>query len=93
VIECAATPLILIVGLLSKSETFPIDALKEMDSLLTTHGFRKEVSTVVQPSKEFSITYDGPDAKRETIVELLRPVAEKSKLEVKIELDESVKFP
>lgn len=85
--------MILILGLSSKSETFPLEALKEMDSLLATHGFRKEVSTVVQPGKEFSITYDGPSAERKTIVELLRPVAERSKLEVKIELDESVRFP
>ncbi len=85
--------MLLIVDLTSKGENFPLGALKQVDSVLIGSGFKKEVHSVVQPGKVFSVTYDGPNMERSRIEELLKPVAERNQIAFSIEVEESVKFP
>ncbi len=85
--------MLLIVGLSTKGDSFPIDAFKQADAALSTQGFHKEVSSAVKPGIEYSITYEGPDTQKDRIEALLRPVAERFQLVVSIETEESVRFP
>ena len=85
--------MLLIVGLSSKGESFPVDVLKKVDAVLSALGFRKEVHSVVKPGKQFSITYDGPNTDKSRIEEVLRPVAEQNEVNFSVEIEESVKFP
>lgn len=85
--------MLLIVGLTSKGETFPLSALQQVDSVLIASGFRKEVHSVLQPGKAFSVTYDGPNMEKNRVEELLKPVAEKNQIFLSLEVEESVRFP
>lgn len=85
--------MLLIVDISSKGDTFPAQALQQIDSALATVGFKKEVRSAVRPGKEFSVTYDGPSMDKSRVVELLRPVAEQNQVNVSVEVEESVKFP
>ena len=85
--------MLLIVGLTSKGGNFPLEALKQVDSVLISSGFRKEVHSVLQPGKAFSVTYDGPNMEKDHIEEMLKPVAERNEITLSVEVEESVKFP
>jgi len=85
--------LLLLVNLSTKGEAFPIQALKEVDSALSTAGFKKEVHSVVVPGKVFSVTYEGPSMEKNRIEEILKPVAEQNKIGYSVEVEESVRFP
>ena len=84
---------LVIVNVSAKGAAFPIQALREIDSLLAAAGFKKEVHSVVVPGKEFSITYDGPTMEKSRIEGLLQPVAAQNRIGMSIEVEESVKFP
>ena len=83
----------LIVGLSSKAESFPVQALDQVDSALATAGFKKEVRSVVKPGKEFSVTYEGPTLDRSRLEEILKPVAKQNQIGFSVEVEESVRFP
>lgn len=85
--------MLLIVDLISKLESFPLDSLKEVDATLATLGFKKEVRSVVNPGKHFSLTYEGPTTEKSEIEKILRTVAEKHQINFSVQLEESVKFP
>jgi hypothetical protein len=85
--------LLLIVGLSSKGESLPLQALEQVDSVLAAAGFKKEVRSVVKPGKEFSVTYEGPSLERSRIEEMLKPVAEQNQIGLSVEVEESVRFP
>jgi len=85
--------MLLIVGLSSKTETFPVEALQQVDSAWSVVGFRKEVHSVIKPGKEFSVTYDGPNMETSRVEEILKPVAERNEITFTVEVEESVKFP
>jgi hypothetical protein len=85
--------LLLIVDLISKLESFPVDSLKEVDSALATLGFKKEVHSVVRPGKHFSVTYDGPLTEKSEIEKILLQVSEKNQINFSVQTEESVKFP
>ena len=85
--------MLLIVDLTSKGESFPLGALQQVDTVLTASGFKKEVHSVLQPGKAFSVTYDGPTMEKSRIEEMLKPVAERNQIAFSIEVEESVKFP
>ena len=85
--------MLLIVGLSSKGDLFPIKALDEVDSVLIAAGFKKEVRSVVKPGKEFSITYEGPSLERGRIEKMLKPVVEQNRIGFSVEVEESVRFP
>lgn len=85
--------MLLIVDLSSKTETFPVQALQQVQSALSAVGFRKEVQSVIKPGKEFSVTYDGPNMDTSRIEEILRPVAERTQITFTVQVEESVKFP
>ncbi len=85
--------MLLIVGLFSKGDFFPVQALDQVDSVLATAGFKKEVRSVVKPGKEFSVTYEGPTLDRSRIEEMLKPVAEQNQIGFSVAVEESVRFP
>lgn len=85
--------MLLIVGLSIGGQDFPVDVLKQVDGVLAAAGFKKEVSSVVRPGKEYSVTYEGPNADKSTIEELLKPLAEQNDVSVSVEVEESVRFP
>jgi hypothetical protein len=85
--------LLLIVDLTSKGANFPLGALQQVDSVLIASGFKKEVQSVVQPGKTFSVTYDGPNMEKTRIEEILKPVAERNQIAFSVDVEESVKFP
>jgi putative aminopeptidase FrvX len=85
--------MLLIVDLLSKGETFPLDALTEIDTALADARFRKEVRSVIKPGKALSVTYDGPTIDKKRVEEMLRPIAERNGITFTVEAEESVKFP
>jgi len=85
--------MLLIIGLSVATGDFPVEALKNADLTLAAAGFKKEVSSVVKPGKEYSITYEGPDTPKQKIEDLLRALAERHHLTLSIETEESVRFP
>jgi hypothetical protein len=85
--------MLLIIDLQCKVATFPVDSLKEVDTVLARYGFNKEVRSVIKPGKHFSVTYDGPPTDKGRIEEILRPVAEKNQITFSVEVEDSVKFP
>lgn len=85
--------MLLIVTLSVSSGSSPLDALKEMDATLSAAGFKKEVSSPVKPGKEYSVTYEGPNAEKTNLEELLQPLAQKHGLTISVETEESVRFP
>jgi hypothetical protein len=85
--------LLLIVGLTATEGEFPVGMLQQVDSILTSAGFRKEVQSVIQPRRAFSVTYEGPNMEKDRIEELLTPLAEKNQIALSIEVEESVRFP
>lgn len=85
--------MLLIIGLSIEGQDFPVDVLKQVDGALAAAGFKKEVSSVVRPRKDYSVTYEGPNADKSTIEELLKPLAEQNRVKVSIEVEESVRFP
>jgi hypothetical protein len=85
--------MLLIVNLASKAENFRLEALQQVDSVLTAAGFKKEVHSVVKPGKEFSVTYDGPIMEKSRVEEILKPVAERNQIAFSVEVEESVRFP
>jgi hypothetical protein len=85
--------LLLIVGLSSKGESFPLQALEQVDSVLVAAGFKKEMRSVVRPGKEFSLTYEGPSLERSRIEEMLKTVAEQNQISFSVEVEESIRFP
>jgi len=85
--------MLLIVGLLSKSNVFPVEALAHFDAVLAQGGFKKEVRSVVKPGKQFSVTYEGPNTQKSHVEEMLRSVAKKYGITFTIDVEESVRFP
>jgi putative aminopeptidase FrvX len=85
--------MLLIVGLLSKKDVFPVEALADFDAVLAQAGFKKEVRSVVKPGKQFSVTYEGPNTQKSHVEEMLRSTAEKYGITFTIDVEESVKFP
>ena len=85
--------MLVIIDLASAAENFPLEALQQVDSILTASGFKKEVQSVLKPGKEFSITYEGPNTEKSRVAEILRPVAEKNQISLSVEVEESVRFP
>ncbi len=85
--------MLLIVDLSSKTDNFPVEALKQVDAALNGLGFRKEVHSVVKPGKQFSVTYDGPNMDKSRVEETLRPIADHNQLSFSVEVEESLKFP
>jgi hypothetical protein len=85
--------MLLILGLSVATGDFPVEVLRQVDAAVAAAGFRKEVSSVVKPGKEYSITYEGPDMQRRNIEGLLKPVIDRHHLTLSIETEESVRFP
>jgi len=85
--------MLLIVGLFSNADPFPLDALTQVDAALATAGYKKEVRSVLKPGREFSVTFEGPTAERSRFDDLLKPIAEKNGITFTIEVEESVRFP
>ena len=85
--------MLLIVGLSIEGQYFPVDVLKQVDRMLATAGFKKEVSSVVKPGQEYAVTYEGPNADKASIEALLKPLAEQNHIKVSVEVEESVRFP
>jgi hypothetical protein len=85
--------MLLIVDLSSKSGVFPIAALTEIDKVLAEASFKKEIRSVVEPGKAFSVTYDGPNIGKKRVEAMLMPAAEKYGITFTVEFEESVKFP
>jgi hypothetical protein len=85
--------MLLIVGLSSNVDPFPLDALVQVDAALAAAGYKKEVRSVLQPGKEFSITYEGPTAEKDRLDRILKPIAERNGITFTIEMEESVRFP
>ena len=85
--------MLLIIGLSVAAGNFPIVALNHVDAALATVGFKKEVSSVIRPGKEYSVTYEGPTGEKSMIEQLLKPLAEQHGFSVSIETEESVRFP
>ena len=85
--------MLLIVGLSIEGGDFPIDLLKQVDAALATAGFKKEVSSVIRPGMEYSVTYEGANSDKSSIEEILKPLAKQHHINVTIEVDESVRFP
>ena len=85
--------MLLIVGLSSNVDPFPLDALVQVDAALAAAGYKKEVRSVLRPGKEFSITYEGPTAEKDRLDSILKPIAERSGITFTIEMEESVRFP
>ncbi|OFX17388.1 hypothetical protein A3K71_04015 [archaeon RBG_16_50_20] len=85
--------MLLIVGLSMTVGDVPVVVLKQVDATLATAGFKKEVSSVIKPGKEYSVTYEGPSADKSGIEELLKPLTEQHHVNVSVEVEESVRFP
>ena len=85
--------MLLIVGLSIEGGDFPVDLLKQVDGTLVAAGFKKEVSSVVKPGQEYSVTYEGPNADKASIEVLLKPLAEQKHIRISVEVEESVRFP
>lgn len=85
--------MLLIVGLCSNVDPFPLDALVQVDTALAAAGYKKEVRSVLKPGKEFSITYEGPTAEKDRLDSILKTVAERNGITFTIEMEESVRFP
>ena len=85
--------MLLIVGLLSNVDPFPLDVLAQVDAALASAGYRKEVRLVIKPRREFSVTYEGPTAEKSRLNDILKPIAEENGITFTIEVEESVKFP
>ena len=85
--------MLLIVGLSSREGVFPVDALKQVDIVITGMGFKKEVQSVVKPGRQYEVTYDGPNVDKNRIEEALRPVAEEFNIDFAVDVEESVRFP
>lgn len=85
--------MLLIVDLSSKADTFPVEALQQVDLALSAMGFRKEAHSVIKPGKEFSATYDGPNIEASHVEEVLKPIAEQNRFTFTVDIEESIKFP
>ena len=85
--------MLLVVGLSITVGDVPVVVLKQVDATLATAGFKKEVSSVIKPGKEYSVTYEGPNADKSRIEELLKPLAEQHHVNISVEVEESVRFP
>jgi hypothetical protein len=85
--------MLLLVSLVSKGDSFPVEALQQVDTALAVAGFKKEVRSVVKPGKEFSVTYEGPNIEKKHVEEILQPLAEKNQITFSVEVEESVRFP
>ncbi len=48
---------------------------------------------MIKPGKEYSVTYEGPNADKSRIEELLKPLAEQHHVNVSVEVEEPVRFP
>ncbi len=85
--------MLLLVSLVSKGDSFPVEALQQVDTALAAAGFKKEVRSVVKPGKEFSVTYEGPNMEKNHVEGILQPLAEKNQITFSVEVEESVRFP
>ncbi len=85
--------MLLLVSLVSKGDSFPVEALQQVDTALAAAGFKKEVRSVVKPRKEFSVTYEGPNMEKNHVEGILQPLAEKNQITFSVEVEESVRFP
>jgi hypothetical protein len=85
--------MLLIVNLSARSDIFPVNAFEQIDSVLLSAGFKKEVRSVIEPRKQFSVTYDGPSIDKKRIEGLLEPVAQRNQVNFSVECEDSVKFP
>jgi hypothetical protein len=85
--------MLVIVDLTANEGAFPVQVLKEVDEALRAAGFKIEVHSVIRPGKEFSATYEGPDTDRSHVEDILRPIAERNKIDFSVEVEESVSFP
>jgi len=85
--------MLLIVGLSSNADTFPLDALPQVDGALAAAGYKKQVRSVLKPGKEFSVTYEGPTAEKSLFDDILKPIAERNGITFTTEVEESVRFP
>ncbi len=85
--------MLLIVNLSARGDIFPVNAFEEIDTLLLSAGFKKEVRSVIKPGKEFSVTYDGPSIDKNHLEKLLEPVAQRYQVDFSVECEDSVKFP
>ena len=88
-----ASNMLLIVGLSVQIGNFPMEALRKADGILATMGFKKEVSSVVKPGREYAVTYDGPTMDKVRVENLLEPLAQQYQLKVSVDVEESVRFP
>ncbi len=85
--------MLLLVSLVSKGDSFPVEALQQVDTALAAAGFKKEVRSVVKPGKEFSVTYEGPNMEKNHVEGILQILAEKNQITFSVEVEESVRFP
>ena len=83
----------MIITVSSKRPSFPVEALPEIDSALAAAGLKRQVRSVLVPGKEFAVTYDGPTAEKGSVIEIIRPIAERYVIEFSVEVEESVSFP
>ena len=82
----------LIVDASSESD-FSAATLDQIDSILVSLGFKKEVRSVLNPGRQVLTTYEGPEMPRDQIESALGQIAAEKKITLSIEVEESVKFP
>jgi hypothetical protein len=94
-VECTGggCRLLVIVNLSAQDSVFPVAVLQEVDSALDNVGLKKQVRSVLIPGKAFSVTYEGPNATKDPLTELLKPIAERNRVTLTIDVEESVSFP
>jgi hypothetical protein len=84
---------LLVIVTLSSKTTLPLTVLQDVDSALGKVGLKKQVRSVLAPGKEFSTTYEGPNASKEQLSGILRPITESNDATFSIDVEESVSFP
>ncbi|HUK50447.1 MAG TPA: hypothetical protein VLV18_05380 [Terriglobales bacterium] len=84
---------LLVVVNLSAKNTLPIAVLQEIDSALGKVGLRKQVRSVLVAGSEFSTTYEGPNASKEQLTDILLPITKQNDTTFTIDIEESVSFP
>lgn len=78
---------------LATTTSFPAGTVQEVDSAITTLGFKKQVQSTIKPGKELSLTYEGPTLEKARVEEILRRLAEENQFTFSVDVEESVRFP
>jgi hypothetical protein len=85
--------MLLIVNLSSERDTFPLSVLEQVDTILFSLGYKKEIRSVIIPGKQFSTTYEGPDVEIRKVEDVLKHIAETNGIHFTVEPEQSIRFP